>query len=52
MASDPMALKLSEERYTPVVEFYKMKLSSFRNSWRNLASDDLLPKRPEFRQEG
>lgn len=52
MNSDPVALKLSEERYTPVVEFYKMKLGSFRNGWKSMPADEILPRQLEFRQEG
>lgn len=52
MTHDQTALKVAEERYTPVVEFYKLKLNSFRNGWKGLPTEDLLPKRPEFRQDG
>lgn len=48
--NDDVALRLREEKYTPVIEFYKMKMSSYRNGSKLWTPEDIVPRRLDFRQ--
>lgn len=43
------ALALPEESYTPIMEFYKLKLGSYKRSTQEWTTEELRVARPQYR---
>lgn len=49
---DQHIIRLVEEKYTPVVEFYKLKMSSYRNGVKIWTEGEIMPRRVDFPEMG